>query len=72
MSGGFVAAALATLASLRPNVLVFYADDVGIGDVGTSGLASTRVRTPNVDALAANGVHLTRFLAPAAALKTVI
>ena len=43
-----------------PNVLVVYLDDVGIGDVGASGFATTRVATPHMDRLASEGVRFTR------------
>lgn len=41
----------------RPNVIIVYVDDLGIGDVGCYG--ASRVNTPSVDSLAANGI---RFL----------
>ncbi|WOH38726.1 sulfatase-like hydrolase/transferase [Thalassotalea fonticola] len=37
----------------KPNVIVFYADDMGWGDVGYHGYDD--IRTPNIDALAASG-----------------
>lgn len=40
-----------------PNIIIFYADDLGYGDVSSYG--ATRVKTPNVDALAENGVKFT-------------
>jgi len=40
----------------KPNIIVIYADDLGIGDVGCYG--ATTIRTPHLDALAARG---TRF-----------
>jgi arylsulfatase A-like enzyme len=45
------------LAAARPNIVLIYADDLGYGDVGCYG--ATRVRTPNVDRLAAQGVRFT-------------
>jgi arylsulfatase A-like enzyme len=48
----------------RPNVVLIYADDLGYGDVSSYG--ATRVRTPNIDALAARGVRFTNAHAPAA------
>ncbi len=42
-----------------PNVVIIFADDLGYGDLGCYG--QTRWRTPNIDALAAEGVRLTDF-----------
>jgi len=47
-----------------PNIVVIYADDVGYGDVSCYG--ATKVRTPNVDALAAAGRRFVHAHAPAA------
>ena len=41
----------------RPNIVIIYADDLGYGDTGCYG--ATRVRTPNIDRLAARGVRFT-------------
>lgn len=41
----------------RPNVVLIYADDLGYGDLSCYG--TERVSTPNVDALAANGLRFT-------------
>ena len=41
----------------RPNIILIYADDLGYGDVGCYG--ATRVKTPNIDRLAHEGL---RFL----------
>lgn len=41
----------------KPNIIVFYADDLGYGDLSCYG--ATEVETPNVDALARNGVRFT-------------
>ena len=48
----------------RPNIVLIYADDVGYGDVGCYG--ATRVRTPNIDSLAARGVRFTDAHSPSA------
>jgi arylsulfatase A-like enzyme len=50
--------------TVRPNVVLIYADDLGYGDVGCYG--ATKVRTPNIDALAARGLRFTNAHAPAA------
>ena len=42
----------------RPNVIVILADDLGYGDTGVYG--SKIVKTPNIDALAADGVRFTQ------------
>ncbi len=42
----------------RPNVLIILADDLGWSDVGCYG---SEVSTPNIDALAADGLRFTQF-----------
>lgn len=44
--------------SKRPNVIVILADDMGYSDLGCYG---GEIRTPNLDALAGNGVRMTNF-----------
>lgn len=41
----------------NPNVVIIYGDDVGYGDVGVYG--SKKIRTPNIDALASQGLKFT-------------
>ena len=48
----------------RHNILLIYADDLGYGDVGCYG--ATKVRTPNIDKLAAEGLRFTDGHAAAA------
>ena len=43
----------------RPNVLLIMTDDQGIGDVGCHG--NDKIRTPNMDLLAREGVEFTQF-----------
>lgn len=43
--------------STKPNLVIFYVDDLGFGDVSSYG--ATRVNTPNVDKLAKNGIRFT-------------
>lgn len=42
----------------RPNIVLLVADDLGYADLGAFG---SRIRTPNIDALAAEGVIFTQF-----------
>ena len=42
----------------RPNILLIVADDIGFSDVGVFG---SEISTPNIDALAAEGMMLTQF-----------
>ena len=50
-------AATAAGAPRQPNIVYMYADDLGYGDVGCYG--ATRVKTPNLDRLAASGLRFT-------------
>src|SRR5258708_30278353 len=59
------AAGAATLASTLgsattqpPNVIMIYCDDLGYGDLGCYG---SRIATPNIDRMAAEGVRFTQF-----------
>lgn len=47
----------------RPNILVVLADDLGYGDLGCYG--ATKVKTPQLDRLAAEGMRFTDAHAPA-------
>jgi len=48
----------------QPNVVVIYADDLGYGDVSCYG--ATKVKTPNIDRLAAQGLQFTNAHSPSA------
>lgn len=48
----------------KPNIVLIYADDAGYGDLSCYG--ATRVRTPNLDKLAAGGVRFTNVHASSA------
>ncbi len=41
----------------KPNIIIFYADDLGYGDVSCYG--ATRLKTPNIDRLANQGLRFT-------------
>lgn len=47
----------------RPNVVLFYVDDLGYGDISSYG---SKLATPNVDKLAAGGIRFTDAHSPAA------
>jgi arylsulfatase A len=49
-------------ASPRPNIVVILADDLGYGDLGCYG--ATKVRTPNIDRLARQGMRFTDAHSP--------
>lgn len=57
------AVALGAADSTRPNIVFFMADDLGYGDIGCYGAPD--IRTPHIDALAAQGVKFTQFYASA-------
>ena len=42
----------------RPNIVLIIVDDVGFSDIGAFG---SEIRTPNIDALASEGVRLTNY-----------
>ena len=52
---------VAALAAPRPNVIFLMADDMGWGQTGYNG--HPRLKTPNLDAMAANGLRFERFYA---------
>jgi len=43
----------------KPNIVIFFADDMGYGDLGCFG--SPNIRTPHIDKLANEGIKLTSF-----------
>ena len=44
-------------ASARPNILLIIADDLGYGELGCQG--NPQIPTPNIDAIAKNGIRFT-------------
>ena len=59
--------ALAADASRRPNIVIILGDDLGYADMGAFG---SEIRTPNLDALAKNGVRFTNFYTHASCSPT--
>ncbi|XP_060625876.2 arylsulfatase L-like isoform X4 [Anolis sagrei] len=55
--------AKAILVSYKPSIVIFLADDLGIGDVGCYG--NDTIRTPSIDRLAKEGVKLTQHISAA-------
>jgi arylsulfatase A-like enzyme len=51
----------------RPNIVVILGDDLGFADIGAFG---SEIRTPNIDALANNGVRFTNFYTHASCSPT--
>jgi len=50
-------------ASLKPNIVIILTDDLGYGDLSCYG--ATKIHTPHVDRLAAEGMRFTEAFAPA-------
>jgi arylsulfatase A len=62
LSASLAAGAIAgTVETERPNVIVVLVDDLGYGDLGCYG--QTKVKTPNLDRMAAEGMRFTDFYA---------
>jgi arylsulfatase A len=65
MAGAFGAAIAVTVAAQQipiqtpPNIVIVFADDLGYGDLGSFG--SPNIRTPRLDAMAAEGQKWTNF-----------
>ncbi|XP_041459556.1 arylsulfatase A-like [Lytechinus variegatus] len=60
----FLPSLVYTLSTKRPNVVIFYADDLGYGDIEPYGHPTSS--TPNLRRLAADGLVLTQFYSAAA------
>lgn len=54
---------LASLPAKQPNIVVILADDLGYGDLGCYG--HPKIKTPNLDRMAAEGARFTQFNCPA-------
>lgn len=53
-----------TQAQTKPNIVLIYADDLGFGDVSCYG--ATKIKTPNIDRVAAEGLRFTNAHASSA------
>ena len=51
----------------QPNIVFILADDLGHGDLGCYG--QTKIKTPNLDRMAAEGMRFTNFYAAAASVR---
>ena len=51
--------AAASFAATKPNIIYFMADDLGYGELGCYG--QQKIKTPNLDQLAADGIRFTQF-----------
>lgn len=58
---GFVSAQSHNLENRRPNIVYILADDLGYGDIGAYG--QKKIETPNIDALAREGMVFTQHYA---------
>ena len=56
--------------SRRPNIVFIMADDLGYGDVGCYG--QKRIKTPNIDRLAAAGMRFTQYYAGSAVCAVAV
>ena len=59
-----LSAAAASKPPTKPNIIIILADDLGPGDLSCAG--ATKIKTPNIDRLAADGVRFTQSYAPSA------
>jgi len=58
LNHGISATAIANAEESRPNIIVILVDDMGFSDIGCYG---SEIETPNLDALAANGLKFNQF-----------
>jgi len=50
--------------SSKPNIIIIYTDDLGYGDISANGAA--KIKTPNIDTIAAQGLRFTNAYATSA------
>ncbi len=60
----FALTAVSAFAQQKPNIVIIYADDLGYGDVSCYG--ATKIKTPNIDRVAAEGLRCSNAHATAA------
>jgi arylsulfatase len=58
MSAAAAGASLIAAPQRPPNIVMIYCDDLGYGDIGCYG---SKIRTPNLDRMAAEGIRFTQF-----------
>lgn len=58
LAAGLLVSATPPPAASRPNIVIILMDDMGFSDIGSYG---GEIPTPNLDALAANGLRFTQF-----------
>lgn len=69
MTGGLLAWPLLVSAQNKPNIVLIYADDLGYGDLSSyrpDGAGAAKVKTPNMDRVAAKGLRFTNAHATSA------
>src|SRR5678816_1899711 len=58
MAGAAAAYGATAATAATPNIVMIFCDDLGYGDLGSYG---SKIRTPNLDRMAAEGVRFTNF-----------
>ena len=69
LSVGIACKKAKTTIEVKPNILLIVADDLGWGDVGYNG--QTKIKTPNIDQLAADGMIFHQMYAGKYGLRSI-